>query len=122
MMLFVVIGVQLIKAQVYVAIVEIKMKKSERKQAKQDMRDATQVLLGEILTELRDKRDLAQEDLAYESGIDRSFMSKIETGKTTLSLLTLMRLTKALEVDTSDVIKELEKRIKASKSKSDKKN
>ena len=98
------------------------MKKSERKQAKQDMRDATQVLLGEILTELRDKRDLAQEDLAYESGIDRSFMSKIETGKTTLSLLTLMRLTKALEVDTSDVIKELEKRIKASKSKSDKKN
>ena len=98
------------------------MKKSERKQAKQDMRDATQVLLGEILTELRDKRDLAQEDLAYESGIDRSFMSKIETGKTTLSLLTLMRLTKALEVDTSDVIKELEKRIKASKTKSDKKN
>ena len=98
------------------------MKKSERKQAKQDMRDATQVLLGEILTELRDKRDLAQEDLAYESGIDRSFMSKIETGKTTLSLLTLMRLTKALEVDTSDVIKELEERIKASKTKSDKKN
>lgn len=87
------------------------MKRSERKHVKQELREATQYLLGNIIVELRHKADLSQEDLAYESGVDRSFMSKIETGQTAVSLLTLMRLGKTLGVKTSDVIIELEKRM-----------
>ena len=52
------------------------MKRSERKQAKQELREATQTILGDIIVGLRKKADLSQEDLAYESGVDRSFMSK----------------------------------------------
>ena len=87
------------------------MKRSERQQIKQELRDATQSILGEIIVELRNKADLSQEDLAYESGVNRSFMSKIETGQTAVSLLTLMRLAKTLEVKISDIIIELENRM-----------
>ena len=87
------------------------MKRADRKQAKQELRDQTQELLGAVIVDFRKKADLSQEDLAYESGVDRSFMSKIETGKTAVSLLTLMRLAKTLGVKTSDFIIELEKRM-----------
>ncbi len=87
------------------------MKRSERKEAKQELRDATQELLGSIIVAFRKEADLSQEDLAYESGVDRSFMSKIETGQTAVSLLTLMRLGKTLGRKTSDFIIELERRM-----------
>ena len=92
-----------------------KMKRSERKQAKQELREATQTILGDIIVGLRKKADLSQEDLAYESGVDRSFMSKIETGQTAVSLLTLMRLGKTLGAKTSDIIIELEKKMEQQK-------
>ena len=91
------------------------MKRSERKQAKQELREATQAILGDIIVGLRKKADLSQEDLAYESGVDRSFMSKIETGQTAVSLLTLMRLGKTLGAKTSDIIIELEKKMEQQK-------
>ena len=91
------------------------MKRSERKQVKQELREATQSVLGEIIVNLRNKADLSQEDLAYESGVNRSFMSKIETGQTAVSLLTLMRLGKTLGVKTSDIIIELEKKMEEKK-------
>lgn len=87
------------------------MKRSERREAKQELRDATQELLGSIIVAFRKEADLSQEDLAYESGVDRSFMSKIETGQTAVSLLTLMRLGKTLGRKTSDFIIELERRM-----------
>lgn len=87
------------------------MKRSERREAKQELRDATQELLGSIIVSFRKEADLSQEDLAYESGVDRSFMSKIETGQTAVSLLTLMRLGKTLGRKTSDFILELERKM-----------
>ncbi len=91
------------------------MKRSERIRVKQELREATQSVLGEIIVELRNKADLSQEDLAYESGVNRSFMSKIETGQTAVSLLTLMRLGKTLGVKTSDIIIALEKKMEEQK-------
>lgn len=87
------------------------MKRSERREVKQELRDATQELLGSVIVGFRKKADLSQEDLAYESGVDRSFMSKVETGQTAVSLLTLMRLAKTLGVKTSEFIIELENRM-----------
>ena len=87
------------------------MKRSERREVKQELRDATQELLGSVIVGFRKKADLSQEDLAYESGVDRSFMSKVETGQTAVSLLTLMRLAKTLGVKASEFIIELENRM-----------
>ena len=87
------------------------MRKSERKQLKKALREDSLYLFGEIIVELREKEDLSQEDLAYDCGMDRSFMSKIETGKTAPSLLTLMRLAQGLNTKPSVILAMLEEKM-----------
>ena len=91
------------------------MRKSERKQLKKTLREDSLYLFGEIIIELREKADLSQEDLAYDCGMDRSFMSKIETGKTAPSLLTLMRLAQGLNTKPSIILAMLEERMQGKK-------
>ncbi len=91
------------------------MRKSERKRMKQALRDDCLYLLGEIIVELREKEDLSQEDLAYDCGMDRSFMSKIETGKTAPSLLTLIRLAQGLNTKPSIILSMLEEKMQKEK-------
>lgn len=47
------------------------MKKSEKAELKRELREKVQTALGKIIIELRKEADLSQEDLAYESGVDR---------------------------------------------------
>ena len=82
---------------------------------KQALRDDCLYLLGEIIVELREKEDLSQEDLAYDCGMDRSFMSKIETGKTAPSLLTLIRLAQGLNTKPSIILSMLEEKMQKEK-------
>ena len=82
---------------------------------KQALRDDCLYLLGEIIIELREKEDLSQEDLAYDCGMDRSFMSKIETGKTAPSLLTLIRLAQGLNTKPSIILSMLEEKMQKEK-------
>lgn len=89
------------------------MKRSERKELKNKIKDQTQKLFGELIAELRKKADLTQEDLAYNSGIDRSFMSKLERGENSISLQTLLRLSKALNMAPSKILARFEKLLKA---------
>ncbi len=71
--------------------------------------------MGEISIELREKEDLSQEDLAYDCGMDRSSMSKIETGKTAPSLLTLIRLAQGLNTKPSIILSMLEEKMQKEK-------
>ena len=82
---------------------------------KQALRDDCLYLLGEIIIELREKEDLSQEDLAYDCGMDRSSMSKIETGKTAPSLLTLIRLAQGLNTKPSVILSMLEEKMQKEK-------
>ena len=82
---------------------------------KQALRDDCLYLLGEIIIELREKEDLSQEDLAYDCGMDRSSMSKIETGKTAPSLLTLIRLAQGLNTKPSIILSMLEEKMQKEK-------
>jgi len=84
------------------------LKRSERKELKNGLRDQSQMLLGQIIAKLRKKADITQEDLAYECGIDRSFMSKLERGETSISLITLILLAKGLGTKPSAILKRLE--------------
>ena len=88
------------------------MRKSERKQAKKALREDCLYLFSDIIIELREKEDLSQEDLAYDCGMDRSFMSKIETGKTAPSLLTIIRLVQGLNTKPSVILSMLEEKMK----------
>lgn len=97
------------------------MKRTDKKRLNESLREQSQELFGEIIAELREKQDLSQEDFSYECGINRSFMSKIEAGQTTVSLITLMKLAIGLNMQASDILIMLEKRIKEQTAKSAKK-
>lgn len=70
-----------------------------------------QVLFGETIRELRQNKNIAQEKLAYLAGIDRTYMSAIERGLKNPSLKIIFQLADGLEMNASEIIEELEKRI-----------
>lgn len=54
--------------------------------------------LGKVLKSIRKQSGFTQESLAYESDVDRSFISLIELGESSPSFDTLCSLCKALDV------------------------
>lgn len=56
------------------------------------------------LKNIRKSRNIAQEKLALESGVDRTFVSKIERGIGNPSLEILLRLANRLEVTVADLL------------------
>jgi len=53
---------------------------------------------GQRLRTLRKERNLSQEDLALEAGLDRTYLSGIEAGKRNVALLNICKLSEALGV------------------------
>lgn len=64
-------------------------------------------ILGRRISKLRRKFGLAQDDLAFLAGIDRSHMSSIETGKTEPGVWTLARIAGVLETTSSQLLRGL---------------
>lgn len=56
------------------------------------------------LRRLRVKRDLSQEALAVDAGVDRSYVGRIERGVENPTVETLDRLAKALEVPAAELL------------------
>jgi transcriptional regulator with XRE-family HTH domain len=74
---------------------------------------------GETLVKLRREADLSQEQLAFEAGVDRRYMSGLERGLHSPSLETILKLLRALKVSFSTFAREYEatrKRIRRDKS------
>lgn len=53
---------------------------------------------GARVRQLRKARKLSQEELALESGLDRSYLGKIERGESNVALINIHRIAKALGV------------------------
>lgn len=53
---------------------------------------------GKRLRDLREQKEMSQLDLEVESGINRTEISRIETGKKNIELITLFKLAGALKV------------------------
>ncbi len=58
---------------------------------------------GERIRELRTIRGLSQEDLAFKSGVHRTYLGGIERGERNPSLRNISAIAKALGVDISDL-------------------
>jgi transcriptional regulator with XRE-family HTH domain len=56
-------------------------------------------VLGERIREMRKVKSLTQEDLAYESDIDRSYIGGVERGERNLSFDKLCQIASALGCD-----------------------
>jgi transcriptional regulator with XRE-family HTH domain len=68
---------------------------------------------GLVIKTLRHAQNLSQETLASEAGIDRTFLSQLETGRKQPSLLTIFRLAAALHVEASTLIQLIERQLLA---------
>ena len=71
------------------------------------------VVLGQVLRRLRNERKLSQEDVAYESGVDRSFLSEIERGIHQPTVSTLFRIARALGFSVTSIMAEVEEVLSA---------
>ena len=61
--------------------------------------------IGKKIRALRKKKGLSQEQLAYESGLDYSYLNQIEAGKRNLSVKSVARIAKALGVKIEEIVK-----------------
>ena len=74
------------------------------------MGDDTIRAFGQVVRQLRKERNMSQQELAFESDIDRTFVSLLENGHKQPSLLTIFRLSAALQVAASEIIRQVEQR------------
>ena len=61
--------------------------------------------LGKNLKEIRLSKGITQVSIAKNLGVDRSFVSNIENGKTNPTLSTITSLAKVLGVSTAELLK-----------------
>ena len=66
---------------------------------------------GQVLRKHRLAAGLSQEQLGLESGVQRNFISLIETGQNQPTITTMFKLAGALGIKTSKLIAETEKAI-----------
>lgn len=64
--------------------------------------------VGEAVIKLRKERSLSQEQLAFDAGISRHFMYRIENNLASPTVKTLEKLAAALNVPTSKILAEAE--------------
>ena len=64
--------------------------------------------VGDTIRELRNHSSLSQEQLASNSGLDRTYIGSVERGERNISVLNLKKIADALNVNTSDLLKNLE--------------
>lgn len=69
-------------------------------------------IVGEVIAEYRIEANLSQEMLSGLAVIGRTHLSAIERGERKPTLETLYRIANALEVNMSDIIKDVERKLK----------
>ena len=71
--------------------------------------DQPDLALAEIIKQLREDREITQEQLAFEAGITASALSRIERGLNNPGWMTVRRLAGALKVNLVQLAKEVER-------------
>ena len=66
---------------------------------------------GRVIKEIRTEKGLSQESLGFKSGLDRTYIWRIEAGRRTPSVEVLFSLANGLDVKASEIIKKLEDTI-----------
>lgn len=66
------------------------------------------VVFGRRLREVRRARGVSQEALAFDAGLDRTYVSSCERGHRNISIVNIYRLATALGVDPSELVRRTE--------------
>lgn len=65
-------------------------------------------VFGRVLQRLRKTQGLSQEELSLRSGLDRTFISRLEGGQRQPTISTLIKLAQALNVTAASIVAEVE--------------
>lgn len=74
------------------------------------MNNSLAKVFGEVLKELRNEIGISQENLAYESELDRSYISMLESGLRKPTISTLFQISNPLKKTPSEIMKIVEER------------
>ena len=69
-------------------------------------------ITGRIIRKLREQRGMTQEVLSGLAAVSRSHLAEIESGRTNANVETLWRISEALDIKMSDLIRMVEQEIK----------
>lgn len=64
-------------------------------------------IFGLVLKKTRKEKGLSQEQLAFDSGLDRSYISKLEVGSYQPSISTIFAIAEVLNVRPDDLVSEV---------------
>lgn len=67
---------------------------------------------GAVLRQLREERNLSQEELAHQAGTNQSYLSLLESGRRAPSLVTLCLLARGLKITATDLVAAFEARVR----------
>ena len=67
-----------------------------------------EIAFGHILRQCRKNKKISQEKLAQESGLDRTYISLLERGLRQPSLTSILQISRALNVPSSELISKVE--------------
>ena len=70
-----------------------------------------EIAFGKVLKEIRGKKSLSQEELGFESGYHRTYISLLERGRKSPSLNTIFQLAAALGMPPSEILRRTEVRV-----------
>ena len=60
------------------------------------------VAIGERIAKLRKAKNLSQQQFSYDAEIERSYLTHVEKGRKNISVETLLKITKALDISLKD--------------------
>ncbi|HTB70464.1 MAG TPA: helix-turn-helix transcriptional regulator [Solirubrobacteraceae bacterium] len=72
------------------------------------MHDRPDLVLAKLLKQLREDREITQEQLAFDAGMTASALSRIERGVNSPGWMTVRRLAEALGVSLAEIAAEVE--------------
>jgi len=67
-----------------------------------------EIAFGQILRQCRKNKNISQEKLAQESSLDRTYISLLERGLRQPSLTSILQISRALNVPSSELISKVE--------------
>ena len=62
------------------------------------------IVLGENIRRFREAKGLSQEQLAFEAGLDRTYVGGAERGERNLTILSALKVSRALNVKLSQLV------------------
>jgi transcriptional regulator with XRE-family HTH domain len=66
---------------------------------------------AQVLRRIRKAKNISQEELAHQSGLDRTYISLLERGLRQPSLSSILLISKSLGVSSADILKEVEAKL-----------